>query len=116
MAAAAAAAAAAVERTDKSSLKTNRSMLQPVLDGITDRTRPLLSLLSPPLPFSPPSLTPHSFLSHSAVPVAGWGGRLGASTLLQTHCRAVMVVVVLLAAQGAFGGYVRLEEVVGGGS
>jgi len=53
------------------------------------KLNPSLSLSSP----HPPSLTLHSSLSHSAVPVAGWGGWLGASVLLQTHCWAVMVVL-----------------------
>lgn len=46
-------------------------------------------------PLSPSFLTPcSSFLSRCAAPVAGWGGRLGAS-LLQTLCWDVMLMVVL---------------------
>lgn len=40
--------------------------------------------MNPPPPFLPLSLLALPFHSHSAVPVAGWGGRLGASLLLQT--------------------------------
>lgn len=56
---------------------------------------PFSASWTPPAPFSLPLSPPApSFHSLSAVPVAGWGGRLGASLLqLQTHCWAAMAAM-----------------------